>query len=421
MSGRRHDSTECDGGVVVSQPVHQHAYETAVAAQEHGILCRYVTGLYWTGRGITSPEVLGLLSERQRLAVERELRRRSHPELDQGRVHTIARYHIVATAFRRVLGEQAPRVTSHLETWAHERFDAAVASWLRRTRHLDAVHAFEGTALQTFRAAKELGYATILDVPAAHEYFREVIEEEGGDSSVFNTQRIRAERELTDYFLVPSRYAADCLVKHGVSAERIVQIPYGVDPEQFRPQPDRVDSDTFRVLFVGKIGLRKGVRYLLEAWAKLSLGDAELVLVGPTDEAGKALLGRYGAMCRSVGAVPHHEVQRWFSRSDVFVFPSLAEGSALVTYEALASGLPVVTTPNSGSVVDEGCGFVVPERDTDALAKSIKALYDYPELRHRLAASARLTIKRNYTWKHYRKRLASFYRDVPRVDDRVEA
>jgi hypothetical protein len=94
------------GTVVVSHPVHQHAYETVIAAQEAGALRRFVTGIYFTGRGLTSRRLLEKLPSALEQKLTRELMRRWHPDLDTEYVHTILRYHIVATAVstRRSLG-----------------------------------------------------------------------------------------------------------------------------------------------------------------------------------------------------------------------------------------------------------------------------------------------------------------------------
>jgi glycosyltransferase involved in cell wall biosynthesis len=155
------------------------------------------------------------------------------------------------------------------------------------------------------------------------------------------------------------------------------------------------------------------VRYLLEAWRQLALRDAELVLVGPSDDFGRALMARKPKNCRWVGQLPKYEVHRWFNQSDVFVFPSLAEGSAIVTYEAMAAALPLITTANSGSVArDNEDGFIVPARDAAALAEKIRFLFEQPALRERLGSQARRRIEANYTWGHYRTRLRTVYRAV---------
>jgi glycosyltransferase involved in cell wall biosynthesis len=397
---------EARGGVLISQPVHQHAYETAVAAQDGGTLRWFVTGLYDTGRGLADVRLRRWLPAGARRHIEHDLRRRRHPELDPARVLTIPRYHLVATGLRRSVG-RLPRLRRlDLETWAHHRFDSELGRRLPRLPGVDVVHAFEGTALATFRAAKRSGKRTILDVASAHERFMGV---EGQRLQ----PRVAQERLLADVVLAPSDYVVACLVEAGVPRRRILRVPYGVDPGTFRRAAAPRTDDLFRAVFVGRIGRRKGVSYLLEAWRRLALPHAELLLIGEADEEGRRLLRRYQGLYRFAGAHPRHEVHRFLQQSDVFVFPSLAEGSALVTYEALASELPIITTPNSGSVARDGIdGFLVPARDADAIGERLALLHADPELRRRMGARGRELIEREYTWRHYRERVGRVHRQM---------
>jgi len=406
------------GKLLVSHPVHQHAYETAIAAQDAGVLALFATGLYDTGRGITSRRCLARMPRPLRDRVERELRRRRHPELNAGLVMTLATYHLISTSGRRALKWLHQLNFDDLDAWAHRRFDAALASRLPTVPSIQAVHAFEGAALATFESARRLDMKTILDVPSANEYFQRVELEESNRSNGPGAResryghRLVHERDLADVLLAPSEYVETCLREAGVPQSKIVRLPYGADPLVFTPPTSR-SSDSFRVVFVGQLGLRKGVRYLLEAWRLLALPRAELILVGRSDAAGRQILKQYAGSYRWVGACPKYEVHRWFQEADVFAFPSLAEGSALATYEALATGLPVVTTPNSGSVVRDGIeGYLVPPRDTDALCDRLSKLHADPALRERMGGAARHTIETNYTWNHYRRRLGTLYKQV---------
>jgi glycosyltransferase involved in cell wall biosynthesis len=393
-------------GVLVSHPVHQHAYETAVAAQDAGNLRWFATGLYDTGRGLANPRLRAWLPAGARRRVERELRRRRHPELDPARVLTISRYHLVGTGLRRSLGRLSHFPSLDLETWAHHRFDTELGRRLAGLPGIDVVHAFEGSALATLRAAKRAGKRTILDVSSAHECFMGV---EGKNLQ----PRIAQERLLADVLLAPSDYVVACLVEAGIPRHRIRKVPYGVDPETFRREAALRSDGVFRAVFVGTIGRRKGVSYLLEAWRRLALPHAELLLVGEPDEEGRRLLKRYEGLYRFAGPHPKYEVHRFFQQSDVFVFPSLAEGSACVTYEALASELPIITTPNSGSVARDGIdGFLVPAQDVDAIGERLALLYADPALRRRMGAQGRELIEREYTWRHYRRRVGDLYRQL---------
>jgi alpha-maltose-1-phosphate synthase len=395
-----------DGGVLVSHPVHQHAYETAIAAQGGGYLRWFATGLYDTGRGLADPRLRAWLPVGARRRLERELRRRRHPELDPALVLTIPRYHMLSTGSRWSVGRFGVLRRLDLDTWAHRRFDTELGARLDRLSGIKVVHAFEGMALATLRAAGRAGKRTILDVPSAHERFMAV-------ESMDVQPSIAQERQLADVLLAPSDYVVTCLVEAGVPEHRIRKIPYGVDPESFRREAAPRTDDLFRAVFVGRIGRRKGVSDLLEAWRRLGLKRSELLLVGEADEEGRRLLKRYKGLYRFVGAHPKHEVHRFFAQSDVFVFPSLAEGSALVTYEALASELPLVTTPNSGSVVRDGVdGFLVPARDVDAISERLALLHADPTLRRQMGANGRGLIERQYTWGHYHERVRQVHRGL---------
>jgi starch synthase len=165
------------------------------------------------------------------------------------------------------------------------------------------------------------------------------------------------------------------------------------------------------VLFVGHLSQRKGIGYLLEAFRSLKLPNAELVLMGGLAGGGQGL-AKYRDSFRHVAPVPHAELPEYYQQADIFVLPSLYEGSALVIYEALASGLPVITTPNSGSVVRDGMeGFVVPIRDARAVAEKIARLYEDRALCQATGAQARRRAE-EFPWSAYRRRLAEFIRPL---------
>lgn len=397
-----------DPCVVVSQPVRLHAYEAALAAQRAGLLHTFITGMYRTGRGLWGPSAWWWAPASLRRAVDRRLRRRWHPALDAARVRTLTRYHLLAAAWRS-LATGPGQARWDAEQWAHRRFDAAVARLLPRLPGVRLVHAFEGAALATFQAARRLGLPTLLDVPAALEPTIAALTAEAAPTAHFPVARVRAERALATYLLAPSPIVVECLRRAGVPAERIVHVPYGVDTTRFCPS-ERQSDGVFRALFVGRIGPRKGVRYLLEAWRRLALPRAELVLVGAVEREGRAILRRYAGWCRWLPSVPYAEVHRIYASADVFVFPSLAEGSAWVTYEAMAAGLPVVTTPTSGAVLRHGVeGLIVPPRDVEALAAAIAQLARHPAMRRQMGWAGRRLMERSYTWQHYHARLARAY------------
>lgn len=193
--------------------------------------------------------------------------------------------------------------------------------------------------------------------------------------------RLRREWDLADTILCPSDYVAQSLVNEGVDATKLTIVPYGVDlPNIERPMPGAHQGRKLRILFVGKAELRKGVHYLADALGRLPKNSYEARIVGSSrlTQAGSAQLREVADL---VGPVPRSKVWEYFAWADVFVLPSLVEGSATVTYEALACGLPVICTPNTGSVVRDGkTGFIVEPFSGPAIAEALTQLLDAPNL-----------------------------------------
>jgi len=396
----------------VAHPGSNHlAYHLVAALQALGHETEFRTGIFYVpdsrlGRAVAAlPAALGS-------RVERELRRRSNAAVDPTRVRLHPLPELVYVAAARA-GMRAPRL-DRVIAWRERRFDGWVARGIIDDRP-DIFIGHDGAALHGLRAARAAGSVAVLNQAIGHiksglEILRAeaALHPEFADTLPVNplaetVLRSTEEALAADRLLAGSDYVRDTLVAHGVEAGRIAVLPYGVDTERFRPG-QREQDGVFRILFVGQISQRKGIKYLLEAVRRLKLPQAELVLVGGIAGSGDGLRP-YAGLFRHVRHVPYHEVHRLYQQADLFVYPSLHEGSAFATYEALASGLPVVATPNTGAVLRDGEeGFLVPIRDVEALMERIECLYRDPALRRGLGAQARRRAEA-YTWADYRRRL----------------
>jgi glycosyltransferase involved in cell wall biosynthesis len=161
-------------------------------------------------------------------------------------------------------------------------------------------------------------------------------------------------------------------------------------------------------LVAGAVGLRKGAPYVLRA-AQLTKGIARFRWVGPVGllENAAAEMRKYVDL---VGAVPRPKMAEHYIGADVFLLPSICEGSATVCYEALAAGLPVITTPNAGSVVRDGIdGFIVPIRDPEAIAEKLELLARDRELLAWMSSNG-LAPSREFTLERYGERLLAAVR-----------
>jgi glycosyltransferase involved in cell wall biosynthesis len=222
-------------------------------------------------------------------------------------------------------------------------------------------------------------------------------------------EREQREWALADRIVCGSEFVRTCIAECGGPIERVRVVPYGVD-ERFARVGAAPHQGPLRVLVVGEVGLRKGAPYVLEVARRLK-DKAEFRLVGPiaTTLEAKKSLARHVEL---TGPIPRAEVAAHFAWADVFFLPSLIEGSATVVYEALSVGLPVVCTPNTGSVVRHGHnGYIVPIRDVEAMFDVFSALIQDPTCLRALAENARAS-SLDYGFNSYRERFLKVVDDV---------
>ena len=300
--------------------------------------------------------------------------------------------------------------------------DAMARAELRTGRH-DLFHAWSGECLRTLREARRMGIPSVIEIPTWHRNKGKQkpaltkSERERAAAPwphrlmnrlLVTRQQVMEEYDLATLIVVLSHCAADTFRAAGVPEEKLFYLPRGVDIERFTPAEK--PPDKFRAIFLGALKKRKGVHTLLEAWHGLKLKNAELVLVGHVHDEIKDSLARYAdESVRLEGFCA--EPEKLLRTASVHIFPSTCEGSAKVTFEAAAAGLPQITTYESGdAVVNEETGCIIPCNDTAALAAAIERLYASPELCRRMGAAARLRMAALFTWDHFRLRLREAYR-----------
>jgi len=295
-------------------------------------------------------------------------------------------------------------------------FDHRVRNFLEEG--CDIFHGWNSQCLSALKEAKKRGIATVVERSSSHILTQmELIKEEYKIYNVKSKPELNAvierclkEYEVADYISVPSRFAYDSFIKRGFDRKKLILIPLGVDTEKYRPGEKK--DKIFRVLFMGQISLRKGVQYLLKAFSKLKLKNSELLLVGGIGKDFKKIFKEYRERIELKHIPWSDDLRNVCCQSSVFVFPSIEEGSALVNYIAMACGLPVITTFNSGSPVRDGeDGFLVPIRDVEALKEKILHFYERPQEIKAMGTSAREEIE-NYTWKKYGEQLIKVYERI---------
>ncbi len=291
-----------------------------------------------------------------------------------------------------------------------------VTSQMILSKGCDVFHGWHSQALRSVKAAKKTGAAAIVESGSNHPAFRaEVLAEEfskfGLEAAKTPDYVKRASLEelaLADYLFVISDFAKETYVRAGIDRAKIMVVGRGADLARFRPAEKR--DEKFRVLFMGRIGVRKGVHYLLEAWRDLGLRDAELVLAGTIEENFRPLLAQYADLKNVVYTGFIKNPEDAYAKASVFAFPSLEEGGAKVTYEAMACGLPLITTENSASVIRDGTdGFIIPIRDSRAIREKILFFYENRGEISRMGMHAAEQVT-HHSWECFQKRVIDTYR-----------
>jgi glycosyltransferase involved in cell wall biosynthesis len=202
-----------------------------------------------------------------------------------------------------------------------------------------------------------------------------------------------------DFIFSPSPMVDFSLEVVGLPKSKVLSASYGWGSERITPNPDRpARAGPLRVLFVGSLCHRKGVHRLLEAWRLANL-PGELLLAGRVFPEVAAHHGQAleRPNIRKLGHVK--DIGLIYQDADVFAFPTFEEGSPLVTYEAMASGLPVVVSPmGAGGVAREGDGaFVLPPDQPELWAEALRKLAAEPDLRREMGRKAALRAG-EFTW-----------------------
>ena len=304
--------------------------------------------------------------------------------------------------------------------WLSDLFDRHVAATLKRD--CDIFVGWSAGCLNAIRRAKELGMVTVVERGSSHmltqlELLREEYGYHGlkfvGHHPVITKKELR-EYEEADYISIPSLFVKRTFLERGFPEERLLHNPYGVDPTHFYPVPK--EDSIFRVIYCGAFSIRKGIGYLLQAFSELRLPGAELWLIGNRQPETESLLGQFRyPYIKYLGPFREFELHKHYSQGSVFCMPSIEEGLAMVQPQAMACGLPLVCTTNTGGedLIEEGKeGFVVPIRDVGALKEKILFLYENQDLCRAMGAAARLKVQRDFYWVKYGERMLNLYHRI---------
>lgn len=371
--------------VLLAHPGTQYSFHLARELERHGLLLRFWTGFAIAGTGRSFRFV-----ERLPRGFRKRLAARVAVGVPASKLRTLPSLEWNASSRLRGASQEEMLFVRN------RRFQGAIPA--TEIASADIVVGFDTSSWQLAKRAKEMGKIFILDQSIGHPAVKERVYSSLRErfptwsSSLPRKQdahvaREREEHDLADLIVVPSGFVMSTLIEEGVSPGKIRVIPFGTDLELFRlPEPagDPATHPMVVVLYAGTLTARKGLPVLLAAWERLRVSSAaELWLVGsgtiPAEE-----LQRLPDSVRVLGQRTREELSRLMNRADAFVFPSFFEGLAQVQLEALATGLPVISTYEAGAeeVIEPGeNGLLVRAGDEAGLTQALQRLVDDSALR----------------------------------------
>ncbi len=221
--------------------------------------------------------------------------------------------------------------------------------------------------------------------------------------------------KLIDYFIVPSEFSKKELIKYySIPSHKFFIIPFGVDINKYKPISKIKKKEGIIFIFSGSLASRKGILCLLNSWDHLNLSDAKLVICGRSHVTTRKQIKKYkkNKTITFKGHLNEENLIKEYQKADVFVFPSLREGSAKATYEAMACGLPIITTPNAGSVArDKKDGFIIMPKSVKEIKEKILYFYNNPKEIEKMGKNARKRAEK-FTWERYGKNVVDVYEKV---------
>lgn len=396
-----------------------HVQHIARAMWEKDALLAFVTTYAFREKDWSAALLNQLPSNRSRSLLT-QLRRRAIDELPDQYVFCHPMWEMIRSAAQQA-GASSPVVDALWDRASHS-FDRIVAR--RYVSQADAIQAFEYTALASFQRAKERGIATILHIPSLDSaQFNEMRRRERerwneltSESDAYfdrkfhrRYERRQSEIALADVIVANSSLTARSHIAAGANPEKVFVALLAAPPaiaeieilSEGRQRP-------LNVLYAGSFSLGKGAHYLLDAWKRLNARTSATLNVYGRVDLPKRVLAAVAGEVVFHGSVPREALFRAYAAADVLVFPTLSDGFGLVVAEALAHGLPVITTDQAGAadLITAENGFVIPAADAIALTDALQWCLDNREKLREMRFKA-LETGRRRQWSDFRRDLVS--------------
>lgn len=386
--------------------------ESVLAYQEYGVLDKFYTTYFQHSQYPFTQRLIRLFPR-----FEKEFKRRNVEEIDFEYLSGHPFYEMLRILSARF---SSPRLENRMWQWNELNFDRWVAGNLQPG--IRWIHTYEHAALATIRRARALNILSFYEQPSQHhthlsrmvnEQLNQYPELSNATTRLLLNQRaldsqIRKNQELQecDFIICNSAFTLRTLTDAGLNAQKIICIPYGFPEVSGRQEAEIREKITF--LFAGSQILRKGIHLLYKAWIACNFDPekAQLIIIGK-NHLPQSLRQGLPASVKFIGNIPHDELNHFYRQADVFVFPTLADGFGMVISEAMAMGLPVITTTNSGGpdiITHNHNGWLIEASRVEPLVARMKWCFEHPEQLKRAGRLAMETAE-SYPWRLYRSRL----------------
>lgn len=410
------DKKNTNPRIVLAHPGQQHSYRVAKALKEAGMLYKYATTVY------DKENSLWMQITKQFLKGD-NLKRAGHRRCAALDDSDVIQFCEAESLFLLLLIrlDKSKKLAKRYMRHISNKFQRRVASYCIKN-DVDMVISYDTNSEVLFDILQRKASNIIRVMDNAHPNrhylyhsyhehwdcvgdFVRTLEACGYLTDSTIAERFGMEAKMANYHIVASKYSEDALRFDGIPSENIFRVPYGVDENKFREPNREYSTQRLNVLFMGDVNQRKGIRQLLEAARIINSPQIVFNVVGSGTDHCADLYDAYRPYVNIHGYVSFEELLRQISTNHVFLFPTMGEGFGLVLLEAMAAGMPVITTANCGGgiLVDEGKnGFLVNVGDVDAIVERLQWCLNHPD---ELAAMSRNAVAtaRQYTWSKYEK------------------
>ncbi|MBN8836630.1 MAG: glycosyltransferase family 4 protein [Sphingobacteriia bacterium] len=304
---------------------------------------------------------------------------------------------------------------------------------LKIIQKADIVIGFDTSSWRLIERCKKLKKKIIIDVTTPHPITNQLITNKlRKDYPLWSLNIMEKKESLlrieqmeledADAIVVASTFTRKTLIDNGVAGDKIYVNPYGIDLHHFKEKYSYNNKRSIRLLFVGSLNARKGVAFLLNTFNSMNANHLLLTFAGYNGaELNDQLTKNSYTNISVLGKILHDEMPSLFLKHDVFVFPSFFDGFGLVILEAMACGLPVITTSATGGpdIIEHGKeGFIIEPGNEEQLKKAIQFFVDHPQQIEIMGRAARRKAEQ-YTWDAYGERWVEIIEELSKVETGV--